>query len=351
MPGAAFSLPEWAYFLGRPGVSGTIRSRPEDFQVTELLLLEPEGEGGHLWLEVENRDANTDWVARQLAECAAAPLRDIGYAGLKDRHALTRQWFSVGMQEAGKPDWQHWQIPGIRILRAERHGRKLKRGALRGNRFELTVRDLAGDLDSLPVRLEALRARGVPNYFGPQRFGFGGANVPRGLQWLREGGRLPRAKRSIYLSAVRSFLFNEVLALRIGGDLWDRIVDGEIAMLAGSRSVFACEMPDPALQSRCAAFDIHPTGPLPGRSGLRPERRAAALERQALQDHQEAVDALDAAGLAADRRSLRLAAVGLEWALDETPAGTALLLRFELPPGAYATAVLRELVSGTSRSE
>ena len=348
MPGAPFSLPEWAYLLGCPGVRGTIRSRPEDFRVTELPLVEPEGQGGHLWLEVENRDANTDWVARQLAECAAAPLRDIGYAGLKDRHALTRQWFSIGMQEARNPEWRHWDIPGIRILRADRHGRKLKRGALRGNRFELAVRDLEGDFDSLPGRLEALRARGVPNYFGPQRFGFGGANVPRGLHWLRNGGRLPRAKRSLYLSAVRSFLFNEVLALRIVEELWDQIVDGDIAMLAGSRSVFACEMPDPVLEARCAAFDIHPSGPLPGRGGLRPDRRAALLERQALQDHQEALTALDNAGLEADRRSLRLVPAGLEWTLDETASGADLRLRFELPPGAYATAVLRELVVAQS---
>jgi tRNA pseudouridine13 synthase len=330
--------------MGRPEVSGELRAAAEDFQVRELPLIEPQGSGAHLWLEVRKRDANTQWVAGRLAAAAGVPPRDVGYAGLKDRHAVTTQWFSIGLQEAADADWGRWEIPGVTILQARRHGRKLQRGALRGNRFRLTLRNLQGRTDALPDRLARAARLGVPNYFGPQRFGRRGANVQRGIEWLEQGGRIRRSDRSLYLSAVRSYLFNAVLAARVAQGNWCRLVDGDLAMLDGSHSTFRVDRVDAELEQRCAIFDLHPTGPLPGRprgrSGAGVAGAAAEIEAAVLEPSAPIVAALQRAGVAADRRSLRIRPAGLDWRIE----GADLVLEFALPPGAYATAVLRELV-------
>ena len=344
MPGARWEIPDWPRYLGSPEATARLRCTPEDFQVWELPLIEPENAGSHLWLELRKRGANTQWVAGKLAEAAGVPLRDVGFAGMKDRHAVTTQWFSIGLQEANGADWSAWSIPGTTILQARRHSRKLQRGALRGNRFRIILRDLQGKADTLQHRLTAVAATGVPNYFGPQRFGRGGANVERAAHWLERGGRIKRNLRSIYLSAARSYLFNQLLAERVRRGNWNRLVNGDLAMLDGSRSTFSCALPDAHLECRCAEFDIHPTGPLPGRSG-KPGRNSAGGEAAALEDcvlgnHAALADGLQRAGVDADRRSLRVLPAGLEWKSDNT----GLVLDFALPPGAYATAVLRELV-------
>jgi len=344
MPIAAGPLPDWPRSMGLPEVSGTLRASPEDFQVWELPLIEPQGSGSHLWLEIRKRDANTAWVAGQLASAAGVPPRDVGYAGMKDRRAVTTQWFSVGLQEAADADWSAWEIPGVTILRAGHHGRKLQRGALRGNRFLITLRMLRGRLDGLAGRIEEVGRAGVPNYFGPQRFGHGGANVERAVRWLERGGRIRRSERSIHLSAVRSYLFNEVLAERVRQANWNHLIDGDVAQLDGSRSTFCADTLDAELEGRCADFDIHPTGPLPGRSRGRPGQSvsgtAAALEESVLAPYGDVVAALQRANVDADRRSLRVLPTGLDWRID----GADLQLEFALPPGAYATGVLRELV-------
>jgi tRNA pseudouridine13 synthase len=340
------AVSDWARVLGPPAARGVIRRTPEDFQVTELPLIEPSGQGNHLWLEIEKTGANSDWVAGQLARAAGVHRREVGFAGMKDRHAVTRQWFSVGLQDAQRPDWRAWSIEGASVLQAQRHERKLQRGALRGNRFFLRVCELDGDVDGLDARLQALAARGAPNYFGPQRFGHGGRNVERALRWLAHGGRVRKATRGIYLSALRSLLFNRVLAARVMDGSWDRLLDGEVAQLAGRRALFDCALPDATLERRCAEFDIHPTGPLPGRGGKRPSGAAAVCEERALEEARPVSDALVRAGVEADRRSLRVIAAGLAWGLSSG----SLELAFELPPGAYATSVLRELVSTTDAS-
>jgi tRNA pseudouridine13 synthase len=340
MSAGAWSLPDWPRHLGAPEVRARLRAEPEDFQVWELPLIEPEGDGPHLWLEVRKRGANTRWVAEQLARAAGAKPRDVGYAGMKDRHAVTTQWFSIGLQEAGNADWQSWQVPDVTILQAVRHRRKLQTGALRGNRFRILVRDLEGSLEGLEARCRRLAGAGFPNYFGEQRFGRDGGNLVRGARWLEQGGRISRGERSIYLSALRSYLFNTVLAERVRRDNWNRLLDGDVAMLDGSRSTFPCRLPDPVLERRCAEFDIHPTGPLPGRGGGGAEREAQALEREALREQQGLVESLDKAGVTADRRSLRVLPAELRWRLGED----GLTLDFSLPPGAYATSLLRELV-------
>jgi len=272
-----------------PGGSGLLRVEVEDFRVEELPLITLEGEGSHLWLEIEKRNANTDWVARQLAALAGVTGRDVGYAGMKDRRAVTRQWFSIALQEAGNSNWNKWKIPDAVILQAHLHGRKLKRGTLSGNRFHIVVRNLEGTL-------ERVSRQGVPNYFGLQRFGHGGRNVAQGARWLEHGGRLPRNKKSIYLSSVRSFLFNQVVSRRVELGNWNRIIDGDVASLDGSRSSFPCQMPDPELTRRCEEFDIHPSGPLPGGDGKQVERAAAEIECSVLEPYETLIDNMTRAG-------------------------------------------------------
>jgi tRNA pseudouridine13 synthase len=338
---APIALPAWPRALGATLARAKLRARPEDFEVEELPAVSPEGEGSHLWLEVRKRGANTQWVAGQLARCAGAPARDVGYAGMKDRHAVTTQWFSIGLQEAADDDWSGWTIAGCEILQAVRHPRKLRTGTLRGNRFRLIARDLEGSREELCHSLEVLAQRGYPNYFGPQRFGRDGANLRRGADWLQRRGRARRADRSLWLSAVRSFLFNEVLAARVRDCSWDGLLDGEVAMLDGSRSTFRCRLPDADLERRCVAFDLHPTGPLAGRGGTHPDGVAAALEAEALEPFGDLVDGLVGVGAEAGRRSLRVHPAGLEWRFN----GSTLLLEFTLPPGAYATSLLREVLT------
>jgi tRNA pseudouridine13 synthase len=336
-----YALPDWNRVLGTPAASGMIRAEIEDFQVEEIPLITLAGEGNHLWLEIEKRNANTDWVAKQLASLAGVPGRDVGYAGMKDRRGVTRQWFSIGLQEAGNDAWNDWEIPDARVLQACLHNRKLKRGTLRGNRFVIVVRKLEGSLDDLEDRLQQVAEQGVPNYFGLQRFGHGGRNVFQGARWLQHGGRLPRNKKSIYISAVRSFLFNGVLSSRAKLGNWNRIVDGEVAMLDGSHSSFFCNVPDAKLEARCAEFDIHPSGPLPGDGSDLVAGTCAEIETAVLQPHKELIERLANARVKAARRSLRMLPAGMEWERD----GHDLELKFELPAGGYATCVLRELVT------
>ena len=338
---ALWSVPQWPRFLGTSPLTGRVRASVEDFRVDEIPLTLPSGEGSHLWLLVEKSGANTDWVAQQLAQAAGASPRDVGYAGMKDRHAVTRQWFSMPVPVKSELPWGDWKIPGVSILQAARHAKKLHRGVLRGNHFEIVIRDIQGDHAELDRRLHALQAVGVPNYFGPQRFGFGGNNVREAARSLLEGRRQTRAKRSIYFSALRSFLFNHLLARRVREEIWDRLIDGDVAMLEGTHSVFHCAMPDADLSRRCAEFDLHPTGPLPGDKGMLPERDSLQLEQQVLAPYEKIIDALRNARLESDRRSLRVRPSDLSW--EQT--GETLRLKFALPPGAYATTVIDELLT------
>lgn len=338
-----FEIPEWPYFLGAPQASGIIRSCPEDFVVEEIPRVTPAGEGSHLWLWVEKRSANTDWVARELAKAASCPLRDVGYAGLKDRHAVTRQWFSVPGSEHAAENLASVEIEDTRVLEIHKHTRKLKRGTLNGNRFILKIRGFEGDAARTAQRLTQIKAGGVPNYFGPQRFGRDGANVEKGYTLLKRSARLQRNKKSIYLSAIRSFMFNHLLAERVRQANWNTLIDGDLAMLDGSQSIFPCGVPDDEIEERCNRLDIHPTGPMPGENGTQVTSVAAELEQNVLSDWPQLIEVLASDRVQASRRSLRLNVVGLEWVFADGD----LELRFVLPPGAYATTVLREVLIAT----
>lgn len=326
---------------GAPPVTGILRAAPEDFTVEERLGYEPDGGSAHRLLWVEKRAANTLDVARDLAAAAGCHPAEVGFAGMKDRRAVARQWFSVPAGR-GPPPPAGYAGSGFRVLATHAHSRKLRRGALAGNGFGLCVRDLAGDLAGLAARVERLAADGFPNYFGPQRFGVDGANLERVRSWL-ERGWLPRGReaRAFLLSTARSIAFQSVLARRVADGSWNRLLPGEVVNLSGSASVFVAAEPDEGLAQRCRGGDLGPTGPLCGTGGLAPVAEAAAVERAALEEVAPIPERLAAAGMRAERRAL----VARPASLRQRREGDVLLLEFELPRGAYATSLLRELVA------
>jgi tRNA pseudouridine13 synthase len=328
--------------FGGPAGEGLIRERAEDFQVDEILGFEPSGEGQHVYLQLRKRDSNTLWLAKRIAALAGASQRDLGYAGLKDRRALTSQWFSVDMKGRAEPDWQALESDQVQLLQVRRNPRKLRIGALRGNRFRLWVRRLRALPEILEQRLQQLRDRGMPNYFGEQRFGQDYANLEQ-AQALFEArlGRIERKVRGLLISAARSQLFNEVLAARIDCNGWEAPWSGDYFNLDGSRAGFTSEQIDQTLVERCRALDIHPTGPLWGRGRAPVSDETLELEQRVLGPYAIWRNGLEHVGLQQDRRPLRVRVRDLQW---QQTAPDELLLEFSLPAGSYATALLRELV-------
>ncbi len=323
--------------LGGPPLAGVLRGQPGDFRVCEQMPLKPTGSGEHLWLRIIKTGCNTDWVADQLAAHCGVPRRAVSYAGRKDRHAVTEQWFCVHTPADVEPG-EYW--PGVKVLEAVRHQRKLRLGTHSGNAFVLTLRRLSGDRQVAERRLGAMAARGVPNYFGEQRFGRNGAN----LDWARQlfaGRRLSRSKRSLALSAARSYLFNLVLAARVEAGCWDRLIAGDLVNLNGSGSVFSAPEVTAELRERLLSGDIHPSAPLAGRSGTAPTAAALALEQAVLDTQPELTGGLEAVGVASGRRATRclLKSFGWRWL-----SAAELELRFALARGVFATSVVRELM-------
>ncbi len=316
---------------------GAIRVRPEDFQVAEKLSFEPNGEGPHCFLYLQKTGCNSAWVARQLAELAACSERDVGYAGQKDRHGVTRQWFSVPLSAE---TWTAELPDGIELLEQTRNQRKLKRGALSGNHFRIRVSDLDGDTSGLEESLQRISSDGFPNYFGPQRFGIDGSNLQRALDWFA-GGRKPRNRqaRSFALSAARAFLFNRLLAWRVQAGNWNQLVAGELAQLAGSRSVFPVEQTDERIPQRLAAGDIHPSGPLWGRGDAGVSGEIADCEEKLRVEYADLCAGLEAQGLKQERRSLRVIPGDLQWKIEAEQ----FTLELFLPRGSFATTLLREI--------
>ncbi len=337
-----FASTNLACAYGRPPCTGIIRAHVEDFQVDEVLDFEPDGEGEHILLQIEKRDLNTEQVVRMLARHAQVKTMDVGYAGLKDKRAVTTQWFSVRVPGKAMPDWQALTSEQLRILQVVRHGRKLRRGVLRANRFDIRVRELAGDTSGLETRIAAIAKEGVPNYFGEQRFGRDGNNLRKADALFNDALRVrDRHKRGIYLSAARSWLFNRVLSRRVADGTWDRALPGEVLMLDGSHSFFAIDEPDATIEQRLAEMDVHPSGPLWGRGELPTQGVCRELEASVLQPYGAWCAGLERAGMEQKRRSLRRRIDNLSWEHD----GSDLFLRFELGPSGYATSVLREIVA------
>jgi tRNA pseudouridine13 synthase len=320
-----------------------LRAQSDDFIVEEDLGFAPAGTGQHVLLKVRKRDANTQWVARELAKvCGCRPM-DVGYAGLKDRRAVAIQWFTVPKSAKSLDEWTAVRTSEFEVMEAHAHTRKLPRGALAGNSFIIRVRDVTATDDQLAERVGLIGRRGVPNYFGPQRFGREGANLTRITAGLRA---LRSPERGFVLSAARSLIFNSLLAERVRDGSWERLEAGDIANLDARGSVFAVDQIDAALLARCESLDIHPTGPMWGRGLPASQGRVSELEGRVAAQLLPASELAQEAGMEQERRSLRLAVRDLQWSRE----ASAVVLRFRLARGSFATTVFREIFD-VGRSE
>lgn len=333
------SLPEWSYLHGKPEWSARLKATPEDFVVIEDLGFEPDGDGEHILVSIRKRSENTAWVAGLLAKAAGVNRGAVTWAGLKDRHAVTEQWFGIHLPGKEEPDLSVIENENIQILKRQRHSRKLRTGTLKGNQFRILLRDLVHN-DQIEQRLQAIAVQGVPNYFGEQRFGRNGNNLD-GAESLFQGKRIKdRDKRSLFLSAARSYLFNLVVSERIKQGLASTMLPGDCLMLTGSNSFFSePELSEPLL-ARLTGGDVRLSAPLWGRGRMTSQGAALEFENQALSAHTAWQAGLEAAGLSQERRTLLLFPQQLSWEWS----AEGLSLHFWLPAGCYATSVVRELV-------
>ena len=331
----------WPALLDPSPLTGTIRTAPEDFIVEEIPAYLPCGNGSHLMIEIEKRSRTTDEVIQTLARHLKISPNDIGCAGLKDRHAITRQWLSVPATAGAL--LESFNIEGVAILHSGLHTNKLKTGHLKGNRFTIRVRGLSGDdVNQLQARVDHLARRGAPNYFGSQRFGVDQRNESTGLALLR-GEKLRLSPRSLrlMLSAAQSAMFNDVLAQRIKSNLFEQVLPGDVLVKADTGGMFISS--DPGIdQQRFDAFELHITGPIFGPKMKTPTGKAQALEEQVLAAFNVDPEAFRKYSklTLGTRRALRLAPLELNLERE----ADAFRLQFALPAGGYATTVLRELV-------
>jgi tRNA pseudouridine13 synthase len=333
------SLP---YAFGGPPATGKIKIKPEDFIVEEILGFELTGEGEHVFLKIQKRGENTDYLARQIAKYAGLPKMAVSYAGMKDRFGLTTQWFSVHIPGKREVDWSGLESASVSVLEAIRHNRKLKKGALQGNRFEITVAELVGEKGLIEQKLAQVKAAGVPNFFGPQRFGREGNNLAQAEALFNGELRLrDRNLEGIYLSAARSEIFNRVLAHRVEEGTWNRAIEGDVFMFGDSNSIFHAELNLETL-SRVAAVEIHPSGPLWGKGVPATSDEALAIEQAIAAEFKVLSEGLERMGMETSRRPLRLTLADLIWEFGED---STLRLCFTLTSGAYATVLLREVVN------
>lgn len=311
-----FSL-DFPYAYGHPDVTGAFRVEPEDFQVDENLGFAPLGEGEHVYLHVWKRGENTAWVAEKIAELAQVQVMDVGYCGRKDRHAVTTQWFSIYLPKKElEPDWGVLNSESIKILSISRHQHKLRRGDHDTNRFVIRLRDLVvADKPIFEEKIAKVLAQGVPNYYGEQRFGRNGNNLPEAQAILVEGKRIrDKQKRGLILSAARSYLFNQVLAERVVNDSWNCLLNGEP--------------------------ESYPTAPLWGRGRSAAIEEALQVETRAIEPWGEWRDGLEHVGLSQERRALMLKPDAASWRWIDKD----IEVSFSLGSGEFATTILRELV-------
>lgn len=329
-----------AYVHGGELTYASLKSFTEDFIVEEVLGYEPEGQGEHIYLWVECRNQNTTFVARHLAKIAGVELKAVTYSGLKDRYAVTRQWFGIHLPGKAQFEPDQFSADGIQVLRLNRHSKKLRRGVHRSNQFEIRLRDIPADqLPALNSKIAAIFDAGVPNYFGPQRFGHNESNIAQAIQAVQSKRKLNREQRDRVYSTLRSFLFNDLLSERIKRGEWNRLIAGDFLMLAGRNSFFTPEHIDAELETRLKEKDVIIGGILPGKGSLPWSALALSHYEQFLEAHSEEISFL----------------IGKQ--VDWLPRPTVLYpefsdlkthddgftLCFSLPTGSFATTVLREV--------
>lgn len=329
---------ELAYLKTPPKQTALLKAECIDFVVKEHLGYEMSGEGEFVAIKVRKTDANTIFVGEKLAQFAGIPARNMSYAGLKDRRAVTEQWFCLQMPGGPTPDFSEFQLDGVEILAITRHNRKIRIGSLDGNYFEILLRN-AQQTDELKLRLKNVERYGFPNYFTEQRFGRDGHNLTQALRWAKGDIQIKdRKKRHFYLSAARSEVFNLVVSERIKQGAADKVLPHDILQLRGSHSWFVADEKEDLnrLQARLTQGDLQLTAPLIGEM-IQP---ASTLENEIVQQQQNIINLMKQERLKPARRPLLVQPKDFSWQFE--PNG--LRLAFYLPAGSYATALVRELV-------
>ncbi|HFK5878671.1 TPA: tRNA pseudouridine(13) synthase TruD [Legionella pneumophila] len=332
---------DWPRAYGMPNSTATFKSLPEDFQVNELFEGQFSGEGEHIVLKIEKRGLTTEEVVKSLARLINKPVKLISHAGLKDKQALTTQWLSVHAPGEIIDGIETLEAPGWRILECTRHNKKLKPGFLSGNHFIITLRNVSDESD-LIHRIEQIKFKGVPNYFGEQRFSRDGGNLIKAEEILVQGRKVKdRFLKGMYFSAARSWLYNLILSRRVKESSWNLPLLGDVIQLVGSNSVFVNDKSmDEQLLQRIGEKDVSPASPLPGRSKNLVKGTALQIINDVYEEWSAWLDGLEKNGLEEAWRANILYAEQIEYRINQ---GT-VELSFVLPAGAYATVVLRELV-------
>ncbi|BBV74896.1 tRNA pseudouridine synthase D [Raoultella planticola] len=339
----AFNDLTWLH--GKPQGQGILKANPEDFVVVEDLGFAPDGEGEHLLVRILKTDCNTRFVADALAKFLKIHAREVSFAGQKDKHALTEQWLCARLPGKEMPDLSKFQLEGCQVLEYARHKRKLRLGALKGNQFTLILREIS-DRDDVERRLQAVAAQGVPNYFGTQRFGIGGSNLLGALRWAESGAAVrDRNKRSFWLSAARSGLFNQQVSIRLKKPEFNQVVDGDALQLAGRGSWFVATSEERMqLQERVDNRELLITAALPGSGEWGSQREALAAEQAAVAEETPLQALLVREKVEAARRAMLLYPQQMSWNWWDD---VTVELHFWLPAGSFATSVVRELINTT----
>lgn len=329
--------------LNKINAKGMIRSKPEDFVVIEKNDVELTEKGEHLWLRIRKISSNTAWVATQIASACKVPARQVGFAGQKDRHAITEQWYSVQLPKIRDIDHIKEKFPNeIILIEHHWHQSKIKKGQLKGNEFHITIRDIEGDLASIESNIKSIRTHGVPNYFGPQRFGNQMGNIQKAKDWFENKIKVNNKNlRSLLISAARSHLFNLILAERLRQHIWNKTIKGDILQLDGSHSWFpATDASEDELSTRLDSFDIHITAALWGENTVQSSSACANLETAIALKYPIYQKGFEKYRVKQDRRSMRVIPGEFfhQWQNNQ------LALKFTLPPGAFATGVIREIL-------
>ncbi|KTC79021.1 tRNA pseudouridine(13) synthase TruD [Legionella cherrii] len=331
---------DWLYAYGLPKSTAYFKFTPEDFQVNEFFDSPFSGTGEHILLKIEKKGVTTLEVVKSVARLLKKPIKSIGYAGLKDRQALTTQWLSIHAPGEEIPGVAQLAGPGWCVLECIRHHKKLRPGFLTGNHFLVRLREISHKEDLLE-RIERIKENGVPNYFGEQRFGRDAGNLIKAEEMLVHGYKVKdRFLRGMYCSAARSWIYNLILSRRIMEQCWDIPLPGDVMQLQGSNSIFFIDNVDNELLQRIKNKDISPASPLPGKSKHKVKDEALHLINKIYHEWQPWITGLAQYGLEEDWRANILHLEQFTCLIKENTAE----LSFSLPAGSYATAVLRELI-------
>jgi len=334
-------MSNFSWLYGKPVATGKLKQLPEHFIVKEVLGFSFTGKGEHLMVKIRKTGENTKYVANELAKFCGVKSKDISWAGLKDRHAVTEQWLSVHLPKSDHLKFALFEAthPGVEILEMTRHNKKLRPGDLLGNSFQLIATEVT-DMDDVLARLEKVKVSGVPNYFGSQRFGHEGNNVTEARRWGRENVRTrDNTKRSFYLSAARSWIFNHIVSQRITEGYFSQPVDGDILLDQNDRIVNENVTSEENIQ-KIQSGELSISAALAGDNQLPTTDTALALEQPNLDAEPDLMALICGNRMRHERRSVELHPENLTWSSE----GDTLTLNFSLTSGSFATVIVRELL-------